>query len=73
MRAGSVAAYGRVPSRLEETILAVEDAADAEAVTLPAGRGSLLIVDNWHCLHDRLPQSVDLDLPLRRAILCFVP
>jgi hypothetical protein len=72
IRRGSVAVYGHVPTSVDRAVRAVEDAADAEGVTVPAALGAVLIVDNWHCLHDRLPQSIDLDLPLRRALLCFV-
>jgi hypothetical protein len=72
MRIGAQAARGWVAGRLESAIDAVEYAADSVAVTIPASRGSLLVVDNWHCLHDRLPQTVELGLPLRRALLCFI-
>jgi hypothetical protein len=50
----------------------VEAAADTVGIVLPAPAGALLVTDNWHCLHDRLAQTVDSDLPLRRSVLCFV-
>ena len=72
MRDGCVAVHGRVPEAVDRAIRAVEAAADAVGKTIPAATGSLLIVDNWHCLHDRLAQTVEPGLPLRRAILSFV-
>jgi hypothetical protein len=72
MRDGARCTYGKVPDELEDAIRAIESAADAVGVVLPAHTGALLVTDNWRCLHDRLPQSVDVDLPLRRALLRFV-
>ena len=72
MRDGARLAYGSVPEKIERAISAVEAAADAVGRVLEARPGALLIADNWHALHDRLPQSVDAGLPLRRSLLCFV-
>ena len=72
MRDGARLAYGTVPEEIERAICAVEAAADAVGRVLEARPGALLITDNWHALHDRLPQSVDAGLPLRRSLLCFV-
>lgn len=72
MRDGARLVHGRVPDDIEHAIRAVETAADEVGLVLPATPGALLVVDNWHCLHDRLAQSVDTDLPLRRSLLCFV-
>lgn len=72
MRDGARLAFGSVPEAIERAIGAVEAAADAVGRVLEARPGALLITDNWHALHDRLPQSVDAGLPLRRSLLCFV-
>ncbi len=72
MRDGARLAYGSVPEDIKRAISAVEEAADAVGRVLEARPGALLITDNWHALHDRLPQSVDAGLPLRRSLLCFV-
>lgn len=72
MRDGARLAYGSVPEEIERAIGAVEAAADAVGRVLEARPGALLITDNWHALHDRLPQSVDAGLPLRRSLLCFM-
>jgi hypothetical protein len=72
MRDGARVAYGHVPEQLEVAVQAVEDAADRVGTVLPAQAGDLLVTDNWHCLHDRLAQTVDPALPLRRSLLCFV-
>ena len=72
MRDGARLVCGSVPAEWENAIRAVETAADDVGVILPAPSGALLVADNWYCLHDRLAQSVDRDLPLRRALLCFV-
>jgi len=72
MRNGARLAYGAVPEEIARAIAAVETAADAVGQVLEAPPGALLITDNWHALHDRLPQSVDPGLPLRRSLLCFV-
>ncbi len=72
LRDGARLAFGLVPAEMERAIRAVETAADAVGRTLAALGGTLLVTDNWHSLHDRLPQSVDLDLPPRRSLLCFV-
>ena len=72
LRDGARLAYGMVPGRVEHVIAAVEAAADRVGRTLAAPAGALLVTDNWHSLHDRLPQSVDLDVPRRRSLICFV-
>lgn len=72
LRDGARLAYGTVPGRVEHVIAAVEAAADRVGRTLVAPVGALLVTDNWHSLHDRLPQSVDLDVPRRRSLICFV-
>lgn len=72
MRLGARLVCGHVPQELEHAIAAVERAADEASVTIPATQGAVLLVDNWHCLHDRLAQTVDPALPLRRALLWFL-
>jgi hypothetical protein len=72
LRDGARLAYGAIPDEIEHATAAVEAAADQVGRTLAAPAGSLLVTDNWHSLHDRLQQSVDRDLPLRRSLLCFV-
>jgi len=72
LRDGARLAYGTVPGEMEHATAAVEAAADWVGRTLAAPAGALLVTDNWHSLHDRLPQTVDLDLPRRRSLLCFV-
>jgi hypothetical protein len=72
MRDGARLIHGVVPADIERAIRSVEVAADEVGVVLPAAQGALLVTDNWHCLHDRLAQTVDRDVPLRRALLCFV-
>jgi hypothetical protein len=72
MRDGARLVHGFVPDDTETAIRAVEVAADEVGVVLPTSEGALLVTDNWQCLHDRLAQSVDLEVPLRRALLCFV-
>jgi hypothetical protein len=72
LRDGARLAFGLVPDEMERAIRAVETAADAVGRTLAALAGALLVTDNWHSLHDRLPQSVGPDLLPRRSLLCFV-
>jgi hypothetical protein len=72
MRDGARLAHGAVPAEIEHAIRAVETAADQVGHVLAAPAGALLVTDNWHALHDRLPQSVDTGQPLRRSLLCFV-
>lgn len=72
LRDGARLAYGDIPDEIAFAIAHVEDAADHVGRVLAAPAGALLITDNWHSLHDRLPQSVDLDMPRRRSLLCFV-
>ena len=72
MRDGARLAHGAVPDDIERAIRAVEAAADEVGHVLAAPAGALLVTDNWHALHDRLPLSVDPGLPLRRSLLCFV-
>jgi hypothetical protein len=63
---------GLVGLDIERAIRAVEAAADEVGHVLAAPAGALLVTDNWHALHDRLPQCVEPGLPLRRSLLCFV-
>jgi hypothetical protein len=72
MRDGARLLHGVVPDEIEHAIQAVETAADEVGIVLPALTGSLLVTDNWHCLHDRLAQTVESAQPLRRSLLCFV-
>jgi Taurine catabolism dioxygenase TauD, TfdA family len=72
MRDGARLAYGSVPPLVEHALATVEAAADRVGRTLAAPAGALLVTDNWHSLHDRLPLSVEPDLPPRRSLLCFV-
>ncbi len=73
MRIGAMVAWGTVPSELDAAIRSMEDAADEVGTTIPAVTGAALVVDNWFCLHDRLEQTVEAGLPLRRARLVFIP
>jgi hypothetical protein len=72
MRDGAWQAYGTIPDSIERAISAVETAADHVGRTLQAPSGALLVMDNWHALHDRLAQTVDAALPLRCSWLCFI-
>jgi hypothetical protein len=72
IRDGARLAYGRIPAEIEHAVASVEVAADHVGHVLAAPAGALLAADNWHSLHDRLAQSVDPTLPLRRSLLCFV-
>lgn len=72
MRDGARLAYGQLPDDVLRAILAVEAAADRVGRILNAASGALLVTDNWHSLHDRLVQTVDLNAPRRRSLLCFV-
>ncbi len=56
---------------LLDAVDALEEAAEACAIHLVARAGSLLVVDNWHALHYRCEQTVEVEQP-RRAILMFV-
>jgi hypothetical protein len=72
MREGALQAYGELPSSIERAVSVVESAADHVGRTLQAATGALLVVDNWHALHDREAQSTDTALPLRCSWLCFL-
>ncbi|WP_434048860.1 MULTISPECIES: TauD/TfdA family dioxygenase [Sorangium] len=72
IRDGARLAYGTVPEEIERAVRAVEGAADQVGHVLAAPAGALLVTDNWHSLHDRLPQCVESNLPLRCSMLCFV-
>lgn len=72
IRRGCMGAYGAVPPELAAAVEALERAADAVAEVSPTVAGSLLVVDNWAALHDRLPQSVGSGGAAREALLCFV-
>jgi hypothetical protein len=72
IREGALLAYGELPPLIERAVSAVESAADHVGRTLHATTGSLLVVDNWHALHDRQAQSTDIALPLRCSWLCFL-
>ncbi|WP_437568699.1 TauD/TfdA family dioxygenase [Sorangium sp. So ce542] len=72
MRDGARLAYGTIPEEIERAVKAVEGAANQVGHVLAAPAGALLVTDNWHSLHDRLPQCVDPKLSLRCSLLCFV-
>ena len=72
LRDGARLAYGDIPGDVSLAITSIEEAADHVGHVLNAPVGALLVTDNWHSLHDRLPQSVDRDMPRRRSLLCFV-
>ncbi|WP_433934999.1 TauD/TfdA family dioxygenase [Sorangium cellulosum] len=72
IRDGARLAYGTIPEEIERAVRAVEGAADQVGHVLAAPPGALLVTDNWHSLHDRLPQCVDPNLSLRCSLLCFV-
>lgn len=72
LRDGARLAYGSVPDEIEHAVSAVESAADHVGSTLAAPAGALLVTDNWHALHDRLPQTVGAVLPPRTSLLCFI-
>lgn len=71
---GARLAFGEVPPRTVEAIGLIEAAANAVGETLPARTGSLLVVNNWTGLHDRIQQTVaGTAIETRReAWLCFV-
>lgn len=69
---GCVGAYGVAPPELAKALDLLESAADSVGEVRPVSAGSLLVVDNWSALHDRLPQSVAVRRPKREALLCFV-
>ncbi|TXI74511.1 MAG: hypothetical protein E6Q42_11335 [Dechloromonas sp.] len=72
LRNGAQLAYGSVPLYIERAIAAIEFAADLVGHTFHAPSGALLVVDNWHALHDRLESSLGVGVPPRRSLLCFV-
>jgi hypothetical protein len=72
MRDGARQFYGTIPGIVEHVISEIEAAADRVGHTLHAPSGSLLVADNWHALHNRLTQTVDVALPLRYSCLCFI-
>jgi hypothetical protein len=72
LRRGCIAAFGEVPSRIADSLVDVERAADGVAEVVPTQEGSLLIASNWFALHDRVRQTISLRHPNREALLCFV-
>jgi hypothetical protein len=72
MRRGCLISYGDVPLRIEGALAEIERAADSVSEIVPAEQGSLLVVNNWFALHDRLRQTLSRTRPNREALLCFV-
>lgn len=72
MREGARWANGDLSPSIERAVSAVGSAADRVGHMLHAATGALLVVDNWHALHDRQAQSTDTALPLRCSWLCFL-
>ena len=72
LKEGARIALDRVPDYTKEAVALIEGAADAVGETLQASTGSLLIVHNWLCFHDRTEQTVTGTVPRRQAWLCFV-
>lgn len=69
---GSVLARGSIDSTTLSIVDGIRRAADRHSFTFPAGRGDILITDNWLSLHDRLELSVGDGSFARKACLCFI-
>jgi len=69
---GCMTVYGDLPDAVAQALGLVKAAADeiAEIRTTPAG--SLLVINNWTALHDRVEQSVTGSGGDREALLAFV-
>jgi hypothetical protein len=68
---GCLAVHGDVPPVIESALRLVRRAADAVGEIRTTRRGSLLVTDNWHALHDRTEQSAPSDGRGREALLAF--
>jgi hypothetical protein len=68
---GCIAVHGEVPPAIASALRLVRRAADAVGEIRITRRGSLLVTDNWHALHDRTEQSTPSDGPGREALLAF--
>lgn len=68
---GCIAVHGEVPPPIASALRLVRTAADAVGNTRTTQRGSLLVIDNWHALHDRTEQSAPSDGSGREALLAF--
>jgi len=68
---GCIAVYGEFPPTIASALRLVRVAADAVGEIRTTRRGSLLVTDNWHALHDRTEQSAPSDGPGREALLAF--
>jgi hypothetical protein len=69
---GCLAAYGEVPGAVADALRLASEAADAVADLRPTPAGSLLVINNWEALHDRVEQSVTASGGDREALLAFV-
>jgi hypothetical protein len=69
---GCVGVYGDVPNAVERSLRLVKVAADETAEIRPTPAGSLLVINNWSALHDRVEQSVTSSGGDREALLAFV-
>lgn len=68
---GCLAIHGQVPPAIAAAVRLVRRAADAVGELRTTRRGSLLVTDNWHALHDRTEQSAPSQGPGREALLAF--
>jgi hypothetical protein len=68
---GCLAIHGEVPPAVASALRLVRRAADAVGETRTTRRGSLLVTDNWHALHDRTAQSAPAEGIGREALLAF--
>jgi len=69
---GCLAVYGDVPNDVAQALRSVKAAADEIAEIRPTPAGSLLVINNWAALHDRVEQSVTQSGKDREALLAFV-
>lgn len=69
---GCRAAYGEVPGAVARALRLVTEAADEICEVRPTPAGSLLVINNWEALHDRVEQSVTGSGVDREALLTFV-
>jgi hypothetical protein len=65
-------AYGKILPPVIVAVKSIEAAANACGILLPATTGSLLICDNWMCLHNRTEQTTENLTSSRIAYLAFI-
>ena len=69
---GCLAAFRDVPAPVAQALRLVKAAADEIAEVRPTPAGSLLVINNWTALHDRVEQSVIGGGEDREALLAFI-